>query len=161
MSPFNDPLVLGILEKYRPISAMTYSQSLLGWDMETQMPEAGATARGFVQAELELFKQKMTLDLANLVSQAEKQNTLNETEKGVVRVIKRELDFYQKVPAHLLEELQKATNEAAIPWRHAREKSDFNIFKPRLEKITELKRKQAEYLNPSTHPYNALLDLSE
>ncbi|HYY90776.1 MAG TPA: carboxypeptidase M32 [Candidatus Dormibacteraeota bacterium] len=161
MSPFTDPLILDILAKYRPIAAMTYSQSLLGWDMETQMPEAGATARGFVQAELELFKQKMTLDLANLVSQAEKQRTLNETEKGVVRVFKRELDFYQKVPAHLLEELQKATNEAAIPWRHAREKSDFNTFKPHLERITELKRKQAEYLNPSTHPYNALLDLSE
>src|SRR5207245_8161147 len=35
------------------------------------------------------------------------------------------------------------------------------IFQPQLQKITDLKRKQAEYLNPSTHPYNALLDLFE
>src|SRR5437879_7715856 len=103
----------------------------------------------------------MTHDLAELNEKAEKQNTLNDAEKGVIRVIKRELDFYQKIPADLLEQLQKATVEASVPWREARKKADFLIFQPHLEKITDLKRKQAEYLNPSTHPYNALLDLFE
>ena len=161
MSPFSNPLILDILAKYRTIAAMSYSSSLLSWDTEVNMPEAGATARGTVQAELELLRQKMTLNLADLIAQAEKQKSLNDAERGVVRMIRRELDFYQRVPAQLLEELQKATNEASIPWRHAREKSDFQTFKPHLERITDLKRKEAEYLDPSTHPYNALLDLSE
>ncbi len=161
MSPFSNPLILDILAKYRPIAGMYYSSSLLGWDIEINMPEAGATARGTVQAELELLRQKMTINLTDLIGQAEKQKSLNDAERGIVRVLKRELDFYQKLPPHLLEELQKATNEASIPWRQAREKSDFQTFKPHLEKITELKRKQAEYLDPSTHPYNALLDLAD
>lgn len=161
MPPFNDPIVLEILAKYRPIAAMYYSSALMSWDLEINMPEAGAEARGKVQAELELLRQRMALDLVRLVDQAEKQTDLNDLDKGVVRVFKRELDYYTKIPPQLLEDLQKAISEAAIPWREAREKSEFKIFQPHLQRITDLKRKQAEYLDPSTSPYNALLDLSE
>jgi len=161
MAPFSNPLIVDLLAKYRPIAAMTYSSSLLGWDLEINMPEAGAAARGKAQAELGLLRQKMTLDLASLVEKAEKQEKLNDAERGIIRVLKRDIQFYQKVPPDLLEELQKAITEAAIPWREAREKSEFRIFQPHLEKITELKRKQAAHLDPSTHPYNALLDLTE
>jgi carboxypeptidase Taq len=161
MPLFSNPLVVEILEKYRPIAAMGYSSGLLEWDLEINMPEAGASARGKVRAELALLAQKMTLDLASLVEKAENQKNLNDAEKGIVRVIKRELDFYTKIPPKLIEELQRATAEASIPWRQARAKSDFGIFQPHLEKITELKKKQAEYLDPSAHPYNALLDLPE
>src|SRR5438093_3717910 len=95
------------------------------------------------------------------VEKADKLKTLNDAEKGVGRVVKRELNYYQKVPPKLVEELQKATIDANIPWREARKKSDFSIFKPHLEKITELKREEADHLDPSGNPYNALLDLSE
>src|SRR6266581_3809417 len=141
MTLFSNPLVLDLLAMYKPIAAVTHASSLLGWDLEINMTEAGAAARGQAQAEIELLRQKMTLGLAGLIEKAEKQKTLNDAEKGVIRVIKRELDFYQKIPADLLEQLQKATVEASVPWREA--------------------RKKAEYLNPSTHPYNALLDLFE
>src|SRR2546427_9020835 len=161
MALFKNPLILDLLAKYKPIAAMTHTSALLGWDLEINMPEAGATARGQAQAEIELLRQKMTLDLTGLIEKAERQKTLNDAEKGVVRVIKRELDFYQKVPPDLLEQLQKATVEASVPWREARKKADFGIFQPHLQKITDLKRKQAEHLNPSTHPYNALLHLFE
>src|SRR5712691_5491110 len=161
MSPFNNPVVLDVLARYKSVAAMTHASSLLGWDLEINMPEAGASARGQAQSEIELLRQKMTIDLAGPVEKAEKLRALNEAEKGVVRVVKRELNYFQKVPPKLVEELQKATIDANIPWREARKKSDFNIFKPHLEKITELKREEAHHLDPSGNPYNALLDLSE
>lgn len=161
MSLFKNPVVLDLLIKYKPIAAMAHTSALLGWDLEINMPEAGASARGQAQAEIDLLRQKMTLDLTGLIEKAERQKTLNDAEKGIVRVIKRELDYYQKLPADLIEQLNKATVEAAVPWRDARKKADFRIFQPHLEKITDLKRKQAEYLNADTHPYNALLDLFE
>src|SRR5438128_2616400 len=161
MSPFNNPAVLDLLARYKSIAAMTHASSLLGWDLEINMPEAGASARGQAQSEIELLRQKMTIDLAGPVEKADKLKALNDSEKGVVRVVKRELNYYQKVPPKLVEELQKATINANIPWREARKKSDFNIFKPHLEKITELKREEAHHLDPSGNPYNALLDLSE
>src|SRR5947199_8517961 len=105
--------------------------------------------------------QQMNIDLTAPVDKAEKLKALNDAEKGVVRVVKRELKYYQKGLPKLVEELQKATIDANIPWREARKKSDFNIFKSHLEKITERKREEANYLDSSGNPYNALLDLSE
>src|SRR5205807_2382552 len=98
MTLFSNLVILDLLAKYKPIAAMTHTSALLGWDLEINMPEAGATARGQAQAEIELLRQKMTLDLTGLIEKAERQKTLNDAEKGVIRVIKRELDFYQKVP---------------------------------------------------------------
>ncbi|HEV2120966.1 MAG TPA: carboxypeptidase M32 [Candidatus Bathyarchaeia archaeon] len=161
MTPFNNPVVLDLLTRYRSVAAMTHASSLLGWDLEINMPKAGAGARGQAQSEIELLRQEMTIDLAGPVEKAEKLKDLNDAEKGVVRVVKRELNYFQKVPPKLVEELQKATIEANIPWREARKKSDFRIFRPHLEKITELKREEANHLDPSGNPYNALLDLSE
>src|SRR5713226_7385218 len=161
MNLFKSPIVVDLLAKYKPIAAMAHTSALLGWDLEINMPEAGATARGQAQAEIELLRQNMILNLAGPTEKAEKQKTLNDAEKGVIRVINREIDYYQKLPPELLEQLNKATVEAAVPWREARKKADFGIFQPHLEKITDLKRKQAEHLNPSTHPYNALLDIFE
>ncbi len=99
MNLFKNPIVLDLLAKYKPIAAMAHTSALLGWDFEINMPEAGATARGQAQAEIELLRQKMTLDLVGLVEKAEKQKTLNDAEKGVIRVIKREIDYYQKLPS--------------------------------------------------------------
>src|SRR6267378_4393884 len=145
MSPFNNPAVLDLLARYKSVAAMTHASALLGWDLEINMPEAGASARGQAQSEIELLRQKMTIDLTGPVEKAEKLKALNDAEKGVVRVVKRELNYYQKVPPKLVEELQKATIDANIPWREARKKSDFNIFKPHLERITELKREEANH----------------
>src|SRR5207247_6811485 len=117
MTLFSNLVILDLLATYRPIAAMTHTSALLGWDLEINMQEAGATARGQAQAEIELLRQKMTLDLTGLIEKAERQKTLNDAEKGVIRVIKRELDFYQKIPADLLEQLPNATGAACVPWR--------------------------------------------
>src|SRR5436853_4191675 len=78
MTLFSNHLVLDLLAKYKPIAAMTHTSALLGWDLEINMPEAGAAARGQAQAEIELLRQKMTLDLADLIEKAENQKTLKD-----------------------------------------------------------------------------------
>jgi len=115
MTLFSNPLVVDLLAKYRPIAAMTHTSALFQWDLETNMPEAGANARAQAQAEIELLRQKMTLDLTGLIEKAEKQKTLNDAEKGVIRGIKRELDFYQKIPADLLESCRRLLSKRPSP----------------------------------------------
>src|SRR5260370_16701108 len=127
---------------------MTHASALLGWDLEINMPEAGASASGQSESELELVRQKMTIDLTGPVEKAERLKALNDAEKSVVRVVKRELNYYQKVPPKLVEALQKATIDSNIPWREARRKSDFSIFKPHLEKTPDLKQQDTNPLHP-------------
>jgi len=156
-----NPVVKEILGKYREVWALGSSMAVLGWDMETHMPEAGANARGIAFGQLAMLQQKATVALNPLVSKAEKAHDLDDMEKGVVRVMRRNLDYYLKIPPELVDEIQRVTTQATVVWRTARKKSDFKLFKPHLGKIIELERKVAEKLGYEGHPYNALLNLFE
>ena len=48
-----------------------------------------------------------------------------------------------------------------MAWRVAREKSDFMMYKPHLEKMIEIKKQIAEKIGYEKHPYDALLDSFE
>jgi carboxypeptidase Taq len=150
-----------ILNRYTQIWALGHSSAVLGWDTETHMPQSGAKPRGIALGQLAVMSQKATIELDGLVRKAEKAKDLDETERGIVRVLRRNLDYYLKVPPEIVEELQRVTTEATVVWRSARKKSDFGLFRPHLEKIVGLQKKIAEKLGYEKHPYNALLDQYE
>jgi carboxypeptidase Taq len=156
-----NPVVREILERYLQVWALNHSQSVLGWDTETHMPEGGARPRGMALGQLALMTQKATVELDGLVKKAEKARDLDDMEKGVVRQMRRGLDYYLKVPPEVVDEIQRVTTEATVVWRTARKKSDFKLFRPHLEKIVELQRTVAEKLGYDKHPYNALIDQFE
>ena len=154
-------IVAEVLDGYRKVWALNHSMAVLGWDTETHMPVGGAKPRGVASGQLAVMSQKSTIELDGLVRKAEKARDLDDFEKGVVRVLRRSLDYYLKVPPKLVEELQRVTTEATVVWRSARKKSDFKLFQPHLEKIVKIEREIAEKLGYKKHPYNALLDLYE
>jgi carboxypeptidase Taq len=156
-----NPLIQDVLEAYKPIWALDHASSVLNWDLETYMPVEGAKARGFAYAQLALMKQGGLIEAASLLSQAEKLTALSDQEKGILRVAKRDVDYYTKIPPKLLEELERTGKEATMVWREARKKSDFTMFKPWLEKIVDLKKQEAEKLGYEGHAYNALLNKYE
>jgi carboxypeptidase Taq len=156
-----NPVVREILDRYLQVWALNHSQAVLGWDMETHMPEGGARPRGMASGQLALMTQRATVELDGLVRRAEKAKDLDDMEKGVVRRMRRELDYYLKVPPEVVDEIQRVTTEATVVWRTARKKSNFKLFRPHLEKIVELQRTVAEKLGYEKHPYNALIDQFE
>lgn len=156
-----NPSVAEIVENYKPIWALDSVSSLLGWDMETYMPPGSSEQRGFAIAQTQLMKQQLMMRLVDPVAKAEKLPGLNDFEKGFLRVMKHDLDYYTKLPPELLEDEARTATEGTVVWREARKKSDFNLFKPYLEKMLDLKRQEAEKLGYVGHPYNALLDRYE
>jgi carboxypeptidase Taq len=159
---FQNKTILEIIQKYRTVWAVAHASSVLNWDFETYMPSEGMMARAIADSELSLLQQRFALSLKELVSQAEKESgSLNDEEKGIVRVLRRLLDYYEKVPPELIQELTKTKTEANQVWRAARKNNDYESFRPQLEKLVELKRKEAEKIGYDKHPYDALLDLNE
>ena len=135
--------------------------AVMGWDTETHMPQGGATPRGIASGQLAMMVQKATVELDGMVRKAEKAKDLDDLEKGVIRVLRRGLDFFLKIPPEMVDEIQRVTTEATVVWRTARKKSDFKLFRPHLEKIVKLERKVAEKIGFEKHPYNALLNMFE
>ncbi len=161
---FTDPTIKQIIQKYRLIWALNHAMALMGWDSETYMPKEGATERSVARAEISVLQQQLILkpEFVNLVEEAKnKLDSFNDYEKGVVRVLDRAITQFKKLPPEHVYEYTRVTGEAVHVWVEAKQKSDFNKFKPYLEKIVDLARKTAEYLGYEKHPYNALLDLYE
>jgi carboxypeptidase Taq len=156
-----NPLMKEILDEYSGVWALSHAMRVLSWDMETQMPEGGAKSRGMATGEIAMLLQKATVRMKDPVSRAAKLRDLSDRDRGIVRELGRTIDYYTKIPPEMVNELERVTTEATVAWRTARKKSDFRMFKPHLEKIVELKQREAEKLGYRKHPYNALLDLYE
>lgn len=149
-----------LLEKYKTIWALGHFAALGSWDMEVNMPEKGIEARSEALGKVASFTQEKFLekDFVKLIEDCAKMKDLNDYEKGVVRMLERGLDSYQKLPKEFIEEYAKATSKGSDVWKKARAKENFSMFEPYLEKIIELSRQKAKYLGYKDHPYDALLD---
>jgi len=146
---------------YKKVWALRYAIELLGWDIETYMPQGGAVARGDALAELEILTKKELMNISSLVERASNLENLDDVEKGIVRVLARRIKYYSRIPEDLLLGLNKISSEGTIYWRIDRQKNEFNRFKPYLHKIVEINKTIAEKLGYDKHPYNALLDIYE
>ncbi len=154
--------MLEIIERVKPVWALTYCIELLNWDRQTYMPSAGSEARAIVMSELAKIRRKFVLDetLITLVEKAkDKLDELNDYEKGVVRVVDRAIRIARALPEELIARFAKITSEANTVWVQAKRSGRFDIFRPYLEQIVELVREKAERLGYEKHPYNALIDL--
>ncbi len=154
------PEIKELVRRYRDIWALDYALSLLGWDMETYMPTNSSKERGEVRGNLRTQVQRIYThpEFISLVENAKPQN---DVEKGIIRVLKRWIKYYTKLPKEFIEEEERITAKAFQVWKEAKEKSDFQMFRPVLENIVSLERKKADYLGYEEHPYDALLDIYE
>ncbi len=156
-------IIREILEKYKVIWSLRVAGSLLGWDQETYMPPKGVTERSIAGSNLAVLRHQLILkpDFVELVDKASRKRSLNDVERGIVRVLKRAIDQARKIPPEHIAEFSKTTTLALEYWKKAKAEDNYDIFKPYLAKIVELSRKTAEYLGYKKHPLDALLDLYE
>ncbi len=160
---FENEVIKEILEKYRRIWAIGHASSVLGWDMEVNMPKEGIVERSVAEGELAILSQEFLLkpEFVELVNRADSIEGLNEYERGVVRVLKRRIKIESSFPPEFVKELSETTSRATAVWKEAREKNDYGKFAPWLDKIMDLGKRAADYLGYERYPYDALLDLFE
>jgi carboxypeptidase Taq len=152
-----------LLELSAEVMDLGHINAVLGWDQQINMPPGGAEERGMQSAALgRIMHEKLTSDkVGQLITDLEKEvGDLNaETEEArTVKAAKREYEKQTKVPLPLLMEFIKTTTMAHEAWLEAKNKSDFSIFQPHLEKIVELRQQYADLFKPYDHVYDPLLD---
>jgi carboxypeptidase Taq len=135
----------------------------MGWDFETYMPRKGTEERGAADSQLHLLHKELLLNknFVGLVESAKKLENLSDPEKGIVRVLNRDITKQTKIPKELTEAESLERIRGNMVWRQAREKSDFMMYAPHLKKMIEIKKQIADKIGYEKHPYNALLDTFE
>jgi carboxypeptidase Taq len=156
-------IVNQILDAYKPMWSLNHAISLMGWDFETYMPTSGTEERGMADSQLHILHKNLLLskDFVGLVESAKKLDGLSDLEKGIVRVLNREITKQIKIPNELTQAESLERIRGNMAWREARQKSDFMMYAPHLMKMIEIKKQIAEKIGYENHPYNALLDSFE
>ncbi len=145
------------------VSDLNYASAVLGWDQQTYMPSGGAEGRGRQLATLaRLAHIRFTSDevgqlLEDLEPYAE-QLPADSDDARLIKVTRREYDKSTKVTSEWVSDFANETTLGQSVWEKAREKSDFSMFQPNLEKIIALRRQYAEFFAPYDHVYDPLLD---
>ena len=111
-SVFQNETIREILGKYRRMWAIGHAQSVLGWDMEVNMPKEGILERSVAQGELSVLSQEFLLkpEFVELVEKAKGIEDLNEYERGVVRVLDRSIRISRAFPPEFLREMSEFTS---------------------------------------------------
>jgi carboxypeptidase Taq len=152
-----------LLHWSREASLLASCAELLAWDEETYMPPGGVAHRGQQMGLLAgLHHERLTdprLDelLAAVEGSALVRDPLS-PEAVNVRELRRLYDRTCRLPRSLVEEIAQITCLAQQEWAIARRRADFPRFRPWLEKVVTLKRRQAESYGAAAGAYDALLE---
>ncbi len=152
-----------LLRRFGEISDLGRARALLAWDERTMMPAGGADSRAEQLATLTRVRHERLTDpeLGRLIDELRpwaEQLDYDSDEAAMVRAAGREWDKAIRVPAELRAEIARAASRGEHAWVEARERSDYSLFLPHLERNVELSRRYAECFDEVEHPYDALLD---
>ncbi|MGN1402482.1 MAG: carboxypeptidase M32 [Bacillus sp. (in: firmicutes)] len=154
------------LDYVKKITSYNEALSLIYWDLRTGAPKKGVDQRSEVIGVLssEVFAMTTSEEMQSYITELTAEGvyeTLPEVTRKLVDECKKEYELNAKIPAEEHKEYTILTTKAESVWEEAKEKADFAMFSPYLEKIVEFNRKFIEYWGYEGNKYNTLLDLYE
>ncbi|MCD6068489.1 MAG: carboxypeptidase [Bacteroidetes bacterium] len=144
----------------KKIADVGFAMAVLSWDQETYMPEKGADFRAQQLSTLSgVYHKLFTEDeLGKLLSDLSADASLNEQQKKNISLTLESYQKQKKFTTEFVELMSKTVSECFQAWQSAKEKNDFSVYQPKLEKLVELKKQECELLGYEGHPYNAQLN---
>ncbi len=152
-----------LMRRVREETLLTTVEALLDWDEETYMPAGGVENRSEQLALVAGLLHERGTDprLGELLAAVEHSSLLADSTGAPavnVRELRREYDRFVRLPRTLVQDVARTTALAQKAWAAARAASDFERFRPWLERIVALKRAEAECVGYTGEPYDALLE---
>ncbi len=151
-------------ETVRNIEYLKYTlNSLIYWDKITNMPINGIEYRSQVMGYLgdELYRLLSGKQLKKYMDYFNGNKQNDDIVNGMVARIKRNHYYVEKIPKDEYREYISLIANAEQVWEKAKEKNDFKLFQPYLERIVTKFKSFAEYWGYEENPYDALLGYYE
>lgn len=140
----------------RERAVVSSAASVIGWDQETYLPDAGHAWRADQLAWLS--ERAHELGTSEAWGKALAEAEAAKASPALLAALRREYDRATKLPGELVAREAQASSLAKQAWQEARKKSDFPAFAPHLEILLGIAREKAERWGYTTEAYDALLD---
>lgn len=131
---------------------------LTHWDMRTKIPKNGVEQRSEVVGFLSEKQHEIeTSDQMKYFIDELKENTKNPIIRKAVEESEKNYERNRKIPTAEFKEYVMLQSKSEAIWQQSREKDDFSLFQPYLEKLVEYNKRFAEYWGYAENKYDALL----
>lgn len=142
------------------------AQALMEWDLRTGAPKKGAPLRAEAIGTLSAESFRMTTsekmgEFLHILTEPGTYDSLDAITRASVREMQKDYDRSSKIPADRNQAYVVLASQAQSVWEEAKHTSDFELFRPYLEKIVEMKREFIDYWGYQDNKYDTLLDMYE
>ncbi len=149
--------------RFREISDLSASCSVLHWDQATYMPPGGAEARGRQVALLSQFAHERLVapalgTLIEALIPYGHRLPPDSDDAGIIRAAQRDYEKASKVPSDYVARASAHSAASYQAWTQARPANDFKRMVPYLEKTLELSREYSQFFAPFAHIADPLID---
>jgi carboxypeptidase Taq len=149
-----------IRQRVAELADLAGLEMLAQWDQRVMMPADGVGGRAQQLGTLArlTYERATTEEIGGWLEALEAED-LEELDRDIVRLARRDWDRARRVPQELAGELAEASAEGQESWQLARANDDFAAFAPALERNLKLARAYGECVaGDDQSPYDALLD---
>lgn len=141
-------------------------ETLMDLDQWALLPKQGAEYRkqvaSFVAGQkAELMQTEEVKNIVKYFSIYDLEKVNDYVEKGLIRNFLFRYNYTSRVPKEKLQQISELKAITTGKWLEAKEKSDYNIFKPYLKKVFKLKREIAQYIDPDKNPFEVLVTITD
>lgn len=153
-----------LLEYLQKIADLNYIATLMHWEMDTIAPKASFDYLIEVKTkiELEAFKLSTSQEFKKMLEEtitSQEYQSLSFAEQTYLNSLLESYNRESLVPADFYAEYTALCSKANTIWLEAKEKKDYQIFKPYLAKVISFTKKYYTYKYPnSKNLYNDMLN---
>ena len=156
------------VERYRAylekLRAYDHAMGVLSYDMNTIMPRGAAEVVGDTFGVMSEVEYDMMTSPETEAMQKEILEHRDEADKNLVRTAELAMEERERIACIPKDEYVQYTIDCAAAenvWHEAKQKSDFAMFLPHLEKLIDAQKRFARYYKPDAPIYDTLLDQYE
>jgi carboxypeptidase Taq len=145
------------------IADLRHAEQVLGWDSRVFMPHHGAAARADASSTLtRMIHERAVGDELGAVLEelagVEADLDPDSDDAALIRVTRRDWERFRSVPGDLAAEMSHSSGIAVAAWDDAKASSDFELFRPHLERQLELKHRYIECFPATDDPFDVLIE---
>lgn len=153
-------------EYYRKLRFYKHVITQLHWDMQTQTPGKGFSNKveTVTYFSSEAFKLQTSEEYGKLLKKLLESKSFDKLEEAMQVTISRAWKEYEenkRIPADFYEDMVRVASHSQKAWEEAKQKKDYSIFCPHLQKMIDYRRELAGYMRPDMEVYDAQLDMFE
>ncbi|WP_407268653.1 carboxypeptidase M32 [Radiobacillus sp. PE A8.2] len=136
--------------------------ALMQWDLRTKSPKQGIEQRSEVIGYMSQKVHELTTsDTMKAYIDQLKGKSSDPIIQRSVEECEEEYDRNRKIPTDVYREFIMVRSQSESVWTEAREKNDFSLLQPYLEKLVEFNKQFANYWGYEKNIYDALLHTYE